>query len=52
MKTQKGDGLLGFHPYFLTFGTTRTAELSALPAGRILPKKIPLYSIPSEAEGK
>jgi len=52
MKTQKGDGLLGFHPYFLTFDTTRTAELLALPAGRNLPKEIPLYSVLLEAEGK
>jgi hypothetical protein len=42
MKTQKEDGLLDFHPYFLTFGTTTMAELSALPAGRNLPKEIPL----------
>ena len=31
-----GDGMLVFHPYF---GTTRTAELSGLRAGRTLPPR-------------
>ena len=52
MNTQNGDGLLGFHPYFSTCGTTRMAELSGLPAGRNLPEEIPLSSILLEAEGK
>jgi len=35
MKTNREDGMLCFHPYW-TFGTTRTADLSALCPGRIL----------------
>jgi len=39
MKKKREDGMLGFHPY-CTFGTTRTADLSALRPGRILlPRK-------------
>jgi hypothetical protein len=38
-KKKREDGMLGFHPYW-TFGTTRTADLSALRPGRILlPRK-------------
>jgi len=38
MKTHRGDGMLGFHPT-LTYGGTRTAELSAPHAGRTLPSR-------------
>lgn len=38
METEKGNGFLGSHPYFDT-GTTRTAQLSALRASRILPPR-------------
>ena len=38
MKTKREDGVLGPHPT-LTFGKTRTAELSILRAGRTLPPR-------------
>jgi len=38
MKTQRLDRIMGLHRY-LTFGTTRTAEFSALCTGRPLPSR-------------
>jgi hypothetical protein len=49
MKTQRGDGMLGFHPYF-GIRHNPWAELWAPCAGRSLPKDIPWYLFLLEAQ--